>query len=224
MTRSHDEPADRISGYFVQGRGYYGRCIAYCSESSRQYRRPFKLHIALFIGAMLTINVMAGCAGQPDKRHEFEAANFGKEVSLTSQVGQDIAEAVFRYQFEHNESGAQNHASVFFLQLGSADPDSSFLSRFVGHQPQIKAKSTCTTEGGVIDKETGKSGLIFRVRYIAIKGENTVEVSGGYREGVLSASSTKYVVTHKGDGWVVETATLMSISLGGVHSEHGRLT
>ena len=78
------------------------------------------------------------------------------EASLTSAEKDNIREAVFRYQFEHNASGQQQNAKVYFLSLDKgADPNKAFMLRFRDHNPPVKKRSQATGKFEVIDKETG---------------------------------------------------------------------
>src|SRR5438105_4744129 len=46
---------------------------------------------------------------------------------------EEIAEAVFRYQFLHNASSRQQHAAVYFLSLRHKNPSKEFILRFAGN-------------------------------------------------------------------------------------------
>src|SRR5215218_4522546 len=51
-----------------------------------------------------------------------------------------IAEAVFRYLFEHNASGIQKGAEKYCLSLpGEKMPGAAFLQRFEGNKPPVLA-------------------------------------------------------------------------------------
>lgn len=114
----------------------------------------------------------------------------------------DVCEAVFRHQFEHNASGAQQKAAAYFLSIRDADPAPEFLARFAGHVPPVKAGS-----GFAIGK-----GLRFRVETIEWLTDDKVKVSGGYYEAGLSSSGNDYVVERDGDGWKVTDDTMNWIS------------
>lgn len=130
----------------------------------------------------------------------------------------DIRESVFRYQFQHNASGQQQNAKVYFLSLGSIeepeDPSDEFMKRFQGHQPPVKkvSQSIVSVFEGVKDKDTGEQGLIFRVTRIAWKSDVEVEVEGGYYENGLSASGNIYRVALEGGQWVVKEDRMIWIA------------
>lgn len=62
----------------------------------------------------------------------------------------DICEAVFRYQFEHNASGAQQKAKAYFLKIHNKDPSDEFLARFKGHTPPVKKGSDFAIRGATV--------------------------------------------------------------------------
>lgn len=115
------------------------------------------------------------------------------DKSITERQALDIAEATFRYQFEHNASGQQQKAPAYFLSLFGKDPAEAFLKRFEGHKPPVKKGS---------EFKIGK-GLLFRVARIKRVSDAKVEVSGGYYEAGLSSSGNTYVVEFKNGKWVV---------------------
>jgi hypothetical protein len=167
--------------------------------------------------------------------------NDSQVMGLTLGVGQkarvipvtiedDIREAVFRYQFEHNASEQQQSAKAYFLSLSNdllpgspmpgpipakgRDPDDAFVKRFQGHKPPVKkiSQSTISPFEGVKDRETGEEGLIFWVTHIRWKKDTEVEVDGGYYEGGRSSSINLYRVVREGDRWVVKEDRLIAIS------------
>ncbi len=130
----------------------------------------------------------------------------------------DLRETVFRYQFDHNSSGQQKRAAVYCLSVGEklTDPSDDFMKRFADHKPPVRKVSECNVDPfkGVIDKRTGKSGLVFRVTNIAWLSETEVEVAGGYYEAGLSASGNTYTLTRKYGKWNVTRDKTNWISQG----------
>ena len=135
----------------------------------------------------------------------------------------DIREAVFRYQFSHNESGQQQTAAVYFIGLYSAgdslhpgyytDPSENLLVRFLGTAPPVKRVSECTQSvDGVFDIHSGARGLLFRIESIGEISADEVEVRGGYFEAGLSASGNVYTLKRIGGNWVVIQDLLLWIS------------
>ncbi len=113
-----------------------------------------------------------------------------------------IYEAVFRFQFYSNYSGAGSRARAFFLAIEGGDPPKGFLDRFAGSAPPV-GPASAFRDG---------AGLIFRVDEIQEIDPETVEVTGGYYEASLSASGDTYRVELREGSWVVVKDTLNWIS------------
>ena len=122
-----------------------------------------------------------------------------------SAAEDDIAEAVFRYQFDHNASAIQKRAEKYCLSLpGEKMPNADFLQRFEAHRPPVAAADQC-------ERKSGKN-LFFRVLKLDWRKDNEVWVRGGYFEGNLSASTETYRVQLKDGKWVVTGARMEAIS------------
>ncbi len=116
----------------------------------------------------------------------------------------DIAEAVFRYQFDHNASAIQKRAEKYCLSLPDEKmPSAELLRRFEGNRPPVAAADQC-----------GRSGknLFFRVQKFDWRKDDEVWVRGGYWEGNLSSSIELYQVVRKDGKWVVKGARMEAIS------------
>ena len=131
----------------------------------------------------------------------------------------DIREATFRYQFDKNESGLQRSAYAYYLSIPGkdgkrTDPPGDFMKRFAGNKHPVKMISECTpsADRGVIDKKTGKRGLIFHTGAIKWISDTEVEVSGGYYEGGLSSSGSTYHLKQIGGKWQVSKDVMHWIS------------
>ncbi|RMG51792.1 MAG: hypothetical protein D6723_10040 [Acidobacteria bacterium] len=135
-----------------------------------------------------------------------------------SDAEDDIREAVFRYQFQHNHSGLQQQADAYCLSFGRPgayqDPPDAFLKRFRDHVPPVRRASQCeiSPPHGVIDKATGGKGLIFWIATIRWVNDEEVEVEGGYYEAGTSASGNLYRVVREHGRWVVKQDKLLWIS------------
>lgn len=129
---------------------------------------------------------------------------------LTSADLNDIREAVFRYQFQHNASGQQQLAHAYFISVEDGDPEDKFMERFKNHHPAVKknsqAKGEFKKEGGNLD------GLMFHIEAINQIGPNKVEVGGGYYESALSSSGNIYTVQRVKNKWIVTRDNLQWIS------------
>jgi hypothetical protein len=116
---------------------------------------------------------------------------------------EEIAEAVFRYQFVHNASGRQEHAAVYFLSLRHRSPSKEFMLRFAGNTPRVSRLSECTEDDDIRDLHTDEIGILFRITDIKWITPTRVEVSGGYDEGRLSSSGDTYYVEKRDGHWVI---------------------
>ena len=130
-----------------------------------------------------------------------------------SEIDPDIAEATFRYQFEHNASGQKTAANVYCIGFSAVsvddrttqDPPSDFLRRLSDVTPPVKAYSQCSRSVGhsIVDKVTGKPGLIFRIGFVKRTDSSHCEVEGGYYEANESASGNTYYLEKHGGKWTV---------------------
>jgi hypothetical protein len=143
----------------------------------------------------------------------------------------DIREAVFRYQFEHNGSLQQKRAGAYYLAIRDTskkneDPDIRFMERFVGNNPPVKKASQwklasatfVLSEGdtfktvGVVDRQTGKTGLCFTAGEIDWLRDVVVVVDGGYYESVSAGTSGLYYVIKGNNQWVVKGERVITVS------------
>jgi hypothetical protein len=133
----------------------------------------------------------------------------------------DIAEAVFRHQFQHNASGAQTNAAVYYVSIKGRDPDPAFLARFDGQVPPVKKKSEhgVSKKGSVVDPKSGRHALTFSVDEITMKSPDEAVVRGGYGEGPLSASGNTYTVKRQNGKWVVTGNVMNWISESGANPQ-----
>jgi len=112
---------------------------------------------------------------------------------------QDIAEAVFRYQFDHNASDIQKKAARYCLSFpGDRSPDEAFIQRFAGNQPPVASAEECERVGG--------KNLYFRVQRYDWRKDNEVWVRGGYSEGRFSSSVEAFRVERRNGHWTVTGA------------------
>jgi hypothetical protein len=126
-----------------------------------------------------------------------------------------VREATFRYMFGKNASGQKQSARVYCLEVeNSADPSAAFLARFKNVAPHVTRASACdaSADKGVIEKSSGKQGLIFRVDTIIWVDDDHAEVGGGYYEAGLSASGNTYYLERKNGAWHVTKDVMHWIS------------
>jgi hypothetical protein len=154
----------------------------------------------------------------------------------------DVREAVFRYQFEHNGSGLQQRAAAYYLQIETGDrketdPSDAFMKRFARNNPPVHKRSEARVateefekerkdqevpflfrlpqtfhDFGVIDRRSGREGLIFYQQSLNRITDTKVEVSGGYYESGESSSGNIYTVEKQNGKWTVTKKTLRWVS------------
>jgi hypothetical protein len=120
----------------------------------------------------------------------------------------DVREAVFRFQFDHNASGQQKTARAYCLAIltgeKDSDPSSEFIKRFAHHKTRVRKASDCHCASfHVVENRFGRPALIFRVSNITWVADTGITVEGGYEEGNLSSSGNTYTVKKQnGKGFV----------------------
>ena len=133
--------------------------------------------------------------------------NLASDAARPSQED-DIREAVFRYQFDHNGSGLQRRAHAYCLavRVGEKEtgPSDQFIKRFRPHKPPVRKASACHWEEiQVVENRWGKPALIFFVSKINWVSDTEVTVNGGYREGNMSSSGCSYTVRKEDGAWTI---------------------
>jgi hypothetical protein len=178
---------DGTIGAWVPGGNGFSRYLVYSHNSAG----VFRLQKAWVATAMVALAITSGCAAKQP----------------VASVDDDVREAIFRYQFQHNHSGIQQQAAVYCLSVSekTTDPTDTFTKRFEGNTPPVKKVSECSASAdkGVSDKATGGHGLIFRIGTITLHGTTEATAEGGYYEGGDSASGNVYQVRRQGSEWVV---------------------
>lgn len=152
----------------------------------------------LFIFAVLLATT--GCAADTTAPSNNNSASPSRAAAED-----DVAEAVFRYQFDHNASAIQQGAEKYCLSLpGEKMPSAELLQRFEGNSPPVAAADQC-------GRQSGKN-LFFRVQKLDWRKDDEVWVRGGYWEGNLSSSIELYQVVRESGKWVVKGARMEAIS------------
>ncbi|MCE9604346.1 MAG: hypothetical protein K8U03_05510 [Planctomycetia bacterium] len=117
----------------------------------------------------------------------------------------DVAEAVFRHQFDHNASGTQRRVKYFFLSLEANDPPNAFLARFANEWwPYVRPAS--------MEAQLRGPRLIFSISSVKWLDADTAEVEGGYYHDTLSSSGNLYRVERRAGKWSVTKDELKWIS------------
>jgi hypothetical protein len=192
-----------------------------CPVRSRHDTRMFRFVQAL---SMAICFLLGACASKHAvERHpavpDPNVAPTAQPVASESQehMELDILEAVYRYQLEHNASGAaaQGRVEYYFLSLaGRKDPPPELLARFVDHDPPVAPVSSANPNGryGVRHGENGGLGVILETTDVRWLDEHTVKVRGGYYEASLSSSDNVYRVEQKNGVWKVVKDTMLGMS------------
>jgi hypothetical protein len=153
----------------------------------------------------------------------FASVGFPADTGQESQTD-DIREAVFRWQFDHNASGQQTNAQIDFLQVGvkCGDPTDAFLKRFAENKPPVRMVSASNGSAGtgVFDKKTGEKGVIFRITSIVWKSDMEVEVKGVTTGGIDRVR--KHLTVKKKGQWKVTHDKMEWISRAKVHCSQRR--
>lgn len=138
----------------------------------------------------------------------FAGAEWLALVDRTS-AEDDVRETVFRHQL------GDSHRGIYFLQVEDAkEPSSYLLDRLSDTKCRIKPLSAAQKGGmdGVVDRETGERGMIFRVDAIRWIDETKCEVEGGYWADGLAADGNVYQVELKDGIWTVVGEEMLWIS------------
>jgi len=147
---------------------------------------------AVILLLMLMVGACASGAPPPPVQDRFAAQD-------------EILEAVFRYQFQHNASGLQSKADRYCLTLPQdTNPGADFLHRFADVQPSVVDADQCRKKAG--------RDLFFRVQNLDWRSDQEVWVRGGYWEGNLSSSVEIYQVLRKNGRWTVAGSRTEAIS------------
>jgi hypothetical protein len=104
----------------------------------------------------------------------------------------DICDAVLRHQVFHSAAAGRGTATAY-VEIQGCNPTDTFIERFQGHQPPVKAGSRFSCG----------SGVLYRIGGIKRTGEDSAEVHGGYYEGNLNASGNTYYLVRQEAKWVV---------------------
>lgn len=134
----------------------------------------------------------------------------------TSNCGNrnDLLESIFLFQFNNNHSSLQSRADVYYIAIeDDQDPDSTLLDRFAEHLPPVMALSKADrSTSRIINPESGKEALIFRIRKLEFESPTTATINGGYFEGPLSASFVTMKAECSAGSWHIEKLKPQKIS------------
>ena len=127
----------------------------------------------------------------------------------------NIRETVFYYKFKQAVSrfSLQNNDVVYFISFGGRrqdkyeeiDPSDSFMERFKTNIPAVKKVSQCKINEllRVEDKDTGKTGVIFRVNDITWLNDSEVLAEGNSFLDSLAGWGSTYRLILKDKKWLM---------------------
>ena len=152
---------------------------------------------------MTLLVLLSGCAANATNPTDSGSGSTASPSRAAAE--EEIAEAVFRRQFDHNASAIQKNAEKYCLSLpGDRMPSAEFLKRFEGNQPPVVAADQC-------DRKSGKN-LFFRINAFNWREDGEVWVRGGYYEGNLSSSLELFQVVNENGKWIVKGQRMEAIS------------
>ena len=184
-------------------------------ELERGRKEIMPTYSRYIVAAALSASCILGCHTQPSAPTAPTRPSDG--IAQSEAYDPDylnVAEAVFRHQFDHNASGLRRDADYFFIALDKGDPPQALLARFANERPPVLPASLAASSagGGIKHKDSGGRGLIFRIGSIKWPDANTAEVEGGYYEAGLSSSGNVYRVERRGGKWFVTKDEMRWIS------------
>lgn len=184
-------------------------------------RRIVLMAMAVAMSAMMAAS--SGCAKRTEPSRPSSATDATGATGATGapeapadtsgawlSVDDQVREAVFKHMFTHNASGMKDRAGVYFLAIDEGggkrrDPSPALMARFAAQRPRVEpvSRADISFDQGVIHRQTGERGILFRIGAIKRVKDDVVEVEGGYHEGNLSASGNVYRVERIAGVWVV---------------------
>jgi hypothetical protein len=143
----------------------------------------------------------------------------------------DIREVAFRYLFKIPGELQGKCAGAFYLAYRESpgkrkDPDERFMQRLASNVPMVKKASQCTLaigtficcngdtyrEYGVVDKQTGKTGIELSVGEINWLRSDVVIIEGRSYEYDLGSSGWLFYLIKEGNSWVMKEERLLWVS------------
>lgn len=128
----------------------------------------------------------------PNSNRSKAERRFSSDPDRTS-VQREVAVAVLRHLFRHNESALQGRAARYCVDVLGRRAPRRVLRALADVRPQVVATRECPS-GPVV---------FFRVGSIKLIDGAHAEASGGYYEGSLSSSGHSYWITKSENRWVV---------------------
>ncbi len=155
------------------------------------------------------------CAGLVSACHaaDWSSPRTDKEAPRPlSPLEMDLAEASFRYLFQHNESVQQGHAHVYCLAWGRhgkqptvwRNPPPTLLRRLGDVGTPVKGYAACqvSDKSTVYDGAPDHPGIVFFLESMVCSTPQQCEVISGYHEATQSGAGHTLTLV-KRQTWVV---------------------
>lgn len=163
--------------------------------------RPTPVFLPAALGLLL-----AGCAATTTTAAREPESTGGEAAALA---------ATFRHLFADNASALKSNAATYCIGTGTSgavnDPDPELIAALADVRPAVAPASACKADVRVVDAQ-GRPSLLFTLRTVECDGRNNCVFEGGYYEGNLSASSTRYRARFGGGRWQVTQEGPIAIS------------
>ncbi len=124
----------------------------------------------------------------------------------------------------YQTAAAREGYNVYFLSVGLSwtadnhfterDPSDELMQRFVGRNPPVrKVSDSRKADGGrVVDKSTGKPGVIFTVDDLKWISDNEAETRCVVYKAGLNGVVYRYTLSRTNNQWKVTSKKLVSVS------------
>ncbi len=132
-----------------------------------------------------------------------------------------IRRIVFNHLFKQASTDINDSIDVYCLVLERGkEPNRAFIDDFSIESVKVTTKSDCIVDSSensnfkdlVIDKNTGKRGVIFFITEIRWAGNSKVHVKAGYDSGVMSGATFLYDVEKKPGTWTIKKSKRLKVA------------
>src|SRR5215831_12210153 len=121
----------------------------------------------------------------------------------------EIREAVFRYLFAQAQHSGPR---VYFLKVSGEDPADEFLRRFTEADLVVRKGSESQQSTFPVDKKTGARGVLCEAGEIKWIGNNSAELTAGYRIGQQSGARFLFFLKWDKGKWKITGKKFVGLS------------
>ena len=137
-------------------------------------------------------------------------------LGSSTEIADDIREAMFAYLVADNPLGSRSDAQLYFLCVQRGDPSQSLLDNVAKHSAfPLKPCSAFRVEfdpkslvGRIIDQQSGKHGLAFSVDEIKREGRTAHVIASG------EFSRSEFTLRFRGGQWHIVSARVIAVASG----------